>query len=78
MTAADYEHNTGRGRIVKGASADIVVMNRATLNKMLSGDATAEDFKHLGTDTDALSDKVTELEAGIAKIYRQGRLVEKK
>lgn len=78
MTAADYEYNTGRGRIAEGASADIIVLNRETVNEMLQGDASKENFANLGNNSDMLADKVSQLEAGIAKVFRQGRLVEKK
>lgn len=78
LTAADYEHNFGRGRIAEGVSADILVLDRKTLNQMLRGESDSEEFKKLGNEPEFLQDKVSELEAGIAKIYRQGRLVKKR
>lgn len=77
LMAADYEHNYGRGRIAEGASADILVLDRKILNQMLQGDSSPEEFKKFGNDPDFLQDKVANLEAGIAKIYRQGQLVKK-
>lgn len=82
LMGADYEHETGhnpnRGRLAEGASADVVVVNRETLNKMLKGEGSPEEFARMGAESAVMGDKVTELEAGIMKIYRQGRLVKEK
>lgn len=78
LMAADYEHNQGRGRIAEGAAADILVLDRKTLNQMLQGESSPEEFKELGNQPEVLEDKVASLEAGIASIYRQGRLVNRK
>jgi predicted amidohydrolase YtcJ len=78
LMAADYEHHSGRGRLQVGAPADIIILNRETLNKLLPGEATEEEFVKLGKESGYQADKVNELEAGIAKIYRQGRLIKNK
>ncbi|MFH0969530.1 MAG: amidohydrolase family protein [Patescibacteria group bacterium] len=75
LTAADYEHNYGRGRIAKGASADIVILKKEGLNKLLQGESSPEEFARMGKEGTA--DMVTELESNIARVYRQGRLVKK-
>lgn len=75
MTAADYEHNNGRGRIAEGASADIVIINKKTMNELLMGDANEQSFTDLGNNRDALNEKVNDLESGIKKVFRQGKLV---
>ena len=77
LTAADYERDPKRGRIAEGASADIVVLNKQTVGAMLEGAGTAEELAEMGGESKVLESKVSELEAGIAKIYRQGRLVKK-
>lgn len=77
LMAADYEHS-GRGRITEGSSVDIVILNKATLNAMLQGEGDPEEFKKLGSEPDFRRDKVSSLEAGIAKVFRQGRLVSNK
>lgn len=78
LLAADYEGNQGRGRIAEGASADIILLTRDALNKLLSGDGSPEEFKKLGNAAGYQQDCISSLEAGIAKIYRQGKLVGRK
>ncbi len=78
LMGAEYEHNNGQGRIAEGASADIIVLKKETLNKLLQGDERADEFKKLGENSDYLKDKVSNLESGIAKIYREGKLIDKK
>ena len=78
LLAADYERNQERGRIAEGASADIILLTRDALNKLLSGEGDPEGFKKIGNNADYQRDHISSLEAGIAKIYRQGKLVKEK
>lgn len=78
LMAADYEYDSGRGRIQEGATADIIVVNRETVAKMIQGEGAAEEFEELGAEEGARQDKLADLETGIAKVYRQGQLVSSK
>ena len=82
LMAADYEHETGHnpdfGRIAEGASADIVMINQQTLDKLLQGEGSPEEFSLMGEKTEIRDQKAKDLDAEIMKIYRQGKLVKEK
>ncbi|MBU1118492.1 amidohydrolase family protein [Patescibacteria group bacterium] len=78
LMAADYEHEAGhgmRGKLIEGAPADIVVINKETFGTLLAHGGTKEEFATLASDSKKLTAKVEDLEHGIARIYRQGQLV---
>jgi predicted amidohydrolase YtcJ len=69
LMSAEYEHKHDHGRIAEGAPADIVVVNRETLNEMVAGEGDPAEFEKMGADAETMNNKVAKLEAGVARVY---------
>jgi len=71
LMAAEYENKGERVGIREGAQANIMILNKETMNELVR-EASPEEIRQFGEDQ---SGKADDLEKGISKVIRQGRIV---
>jgi len=75
LMGAEYINNKDLGRLVEGASADLVVLKPQVVEYLRSGKPNLEEYEKLENENEFLVNKIRILEAGISKVFYQGKRV---
>lgn len=73
VMGAEYLEDKERGRLAEGAYADLVVLKPLVVEYLRNGRLIPNEYDKLENDYEYFSNKVRLLEAGISKVFYQGK-----